>query len=101
MFLGGFGGGEEEATGHLVERGVFWVFHPSDPSFPPVDTSDGAHLYALGARDVDFGADEGVVGTISPPFLGRAGCFGGAGGLCGPGGGGGCFFLEGGGGSIQ
>ena len=47
--------------------GVAWVFHPDNPRFPPVDTGDGAHLHARGVRDVDFGADEGVVGTIPPP----------------------------------
>ena len=64
VVLGTLGGGEEEATGHLVERRVVWVFHPDDPRFPPVDTGDGAHLHARGVQAVDFGADEGVVGTI-------------------------------------
>ena len=62
------GGGEEEATGHLV-LGVVWVFYLDDPRFPPVDTGDDAHLHAPGVRDVVFGDDEGVVGTIPPPPL--------------------------------
>ena len=70
VFLGTFGVGEEEATGHLVELGVVWVFHPDDPRFPPVNTGDGDHLHTRGVRD--FGADEGVVGTI-PPLLGGGG----------------------------
>ena len=83
VFLGGLGEGKEEAAGHLVERGVAWVFPPDNPRFPPVDTGDGAHLHACGVRDVDFGANEGVVGTIPPP---KGGCLGGGGGLCGRGG---------------
>ena len=50
--------------GHLVELGVVWVFHLDHPRFPPIDTGDGAHLHARGVREVDFGADEGVVGGI-------------------------------------
>ena len=102
VFLGRFGAGEQETTGHLIERGVVWVFHPNEPYFPLVDTGDGAHLHARGVRDVDFGADEGVVGTILPPLGGGGGCLGGGGGLCGRGGGGlgraGLFLIWGGGG---
>ena len=83
VFLGRFRGGEEEATGHLVERGVASVFHPNDSRFPPVDTGHGAHLHARGVRHVDFGADEGVVGTSRPPLPFVGGCLGGGGGLCG------------------
>ena len=67
VFLGTLGGGEEEATGHLVGCGVVWVFHPDDPRFLLVATGDSAHLQARGVRDLDFGADEGVVGTTTTP----------------------------------
>ena len=70
---------EEEAAGHLVECGIAWVFHPDNPRFPPVDTGDGAHLHALGVRDVDFGADEGVVGTMLGFVWGGGGGLGEAG----------------------
>ena len=96
VFLGTFGGGEQEATGHLVEPGVVWVFDPDDPRFSPVETGDSAHLHARGVRDVDFGADEGVVGTIPPHFGWVAFVAGGGGG-----GGGGRFFVGGGHGSIR
>ena len=72
VFLGGFGGGEDEAAGHLLEGAVAWVFHPDNPRFPQVDTGDGAHLHTRGGRVVDFGADEGVSGT-RPPFWGGGG----------------------------
>ena len=98
MFLGTLGDGEEEATGHLIERGVVWVFHPYDPRFPPVDTADGAHLHARGVRDVDVGADERVLSTIPPPLwrgrgvvLGAGVAFVAVGGL----GGRACFLLGG------
>ena len=71
VFSGTLGGGEKEATGHLVELGVVWVFHLDHPRFPPVDTGDGAHLHTRALRDVDFGADGGVVGTIPPPLGGE------------------------------
>ena len=98
VFLGTFGGGEEEATGHLSELGVVWVFHPNDPRFSPVDTGDGAHLHAGGVRDGDFGADEGVVGTVPPPFGGGGGVVLGAGVAFVAGGleGGGRFWFGGG-----
>ena len=104
VFLGGFGGGEEEATGHAVERGVVWVFHLDNPRFPPVHTGDGAHLHARGVRDVHFGADEGVVGTISPPLGGGGGGSWRRGWPLWPGGGGGLggagLSLIGGGGAA-
>ena len=53
------------AASHLVERGVAWVVHPDTPRFPPVDTGDGARLHARGIQDVDFSADEGIVGGIT------------------------------------
>ena len=81
--LGRWGRGGD---GHLVELGVFWVFHPDDHRFHPVDTGDGAHLHTRGVRNADFGADEGVVGTHTPP---KGGCLGGRGGLRGRGGAGG------------
>ena len=97
VFLGTLEGGEEEATGHLVELGVVWVFHPNDPRFPPVDTGGGVHLHARGVRD--YGADEGVVGTIPPPKVLGAGVASLAGaGLGGGGGGNSCW---GGDGSIR
>ena len=77
-------------TGHLVELGVVWVFHQDDPCFSPADTGDGTHVHARGVRDVDFGADEGVVGTIK----GGGGCLGGGGDLCGGGGLGGGGWLD-------
>ena len=95
VFLGTLDGGEEEATGHLVELGVVWVFHLTDPHFAPVDTGDGAHLHARGVQHVDFGADEGVVYTIPPPPLGGV-CLAGGVGLCGQGGLGGLFLVGGG-----
>ena len=96
VFLGTFGGGEDEAAGHLVDLRFVWGFHPENPRFSPVDTDDGAQLHALGVRGVDFGADKGVIGTI-PPLLGGGG-LGGGDGLRGRGGGwGGGFFLWGGG----
>ena len=70
VFLGTLGAGEEEATGHLVELGVVWVFHPDDPCFPTMDTGDGARLHACGVRVVDFGTDGGVVRTTPPPLGG-------------------------------
>ena len=48
LFLGTFGGGEEEATGHFVELEVVSVFHQDDPRFSAMDTGDGAHLHAVG-----------------------------------------------------
>ena len=42
LFMGTLGGGEEEATGHLVELGVARVLHPDDPFFPPMDSANGA-----------------------------------------------------------
>ena len=98
MFLGTFGGGEEEATGHLVELVVVCVFHPDDPRFSPVDTGDGAHLHARGVRHVDFGADEGVVGTI--PIKGGVVLVAGVAFVAG-GGGGGRFLVGGGDGCIR
>ena len=97
VFLGTFGGREEEAIGHVVELGVIWVFHPADPRFSPVDTGDGAHLHACGIRDVDFGADDGVVGTML--FGGGGGVVLGGGWPSWPGGGAGWggAFLGGGG----
>ena len=103
MFLGALGGGEEEATGHLIDRGVLRAFHPYDPRFPPVHTGDGAHLHTRGVRDVDFGADERVIGIIPPP-LGGGGVVLGAGVafVAGGGGVGGAgLFLAGGGGMAQ
>ena len=50
VFLGSLRGGREEAAGHLVERGVAWVFHPDNPRFPPVDTGGSAHLHGRGVR---------------------------------------------------
>ena len=67
MLLGTFGGGEDEATGHLVEPGVVWVFHPGDPRFSLVDAGNCAHLHAPGLRNVVFGVHVGVLGTIPPP----------------------------------
>ena len=81
VFLGGFGGEEDEATGHLVVRGVARVFHPANSRFSPVDTGDSAQLHARGVRDVEFGADEGVVGTIPRPLGGGGGSLGGGGDL--------------------
>ena len=90
VFLGGLGVGNEKAAGHLVECGVARVFHLDNPCFRPADTGhgDGAHLHARGVRDVDFGADEGVVGTIPPPPPLRGEfCLGGRGCPLWPGGG--------------
>ena len=85
-FLGHLGGWGRGGHRPPHRAGLVCVFHPDDPRFPLVETGDGAHLHARGVRDVDFGADEGVVGN-PPPLRG--------GGLRGGG------FLLGGGGSIR
>ena len=46
VIMGGLGGGEDEVAGHLIERGVAWVFHPANACLPPVDIAHSAHLQA-------------------------------------------------------
>ena len=97
VFLGNLGGGEGEAMGQLAKLGFVWVFHLDDPRFPPVDTSDGAHLHTRGVWDVDFGAEEGVVGTAPAFFWGGVVLGAGVAYVAGGGLGGGRFLLGGGG----
>ena len=44
--MGGLGEREEEAPGHLVERGAAWVLHLDNTRYFLVDTAHSAHLHA-------------------------------------------------------
>ena len=73
VFWCSLGRGEEEAAGHLVERGVLLVFHPDNPRFPLLDLGDGAHLGPWGTG-CGLWCPRGVVCT--PPPLWGGLCWG-------------------------
>ena len=77
--FGFFGGGEEEAVGHLVKGGVAWVFHPDNTTLVAMDTASGVHLHPPGVGDAGDSPDDWVLGTVA--YLeGWGGGFGGGGG---------------------
>ena len=83
--FGFFGGGQEEAAGHLVKGGVAWVFHLDNTTLVAMDPTNGAELQPPVAGDVGDGPDHWVLGTVAHLWgwgggFGRGG--GGLGGLC-------------------
>ena len=65
VFIGGLGEGEAKVTGNLVELAVVSVFHPDNPRLPLADSAHSPPTRPVN-RDLDVGAHEGVIGTISP-----------------------------------